>query len=207
MTCRHVRAGCRKLAAAGRTGLAALLLCLPALAMAEVAAGLIRNSSGLPATFPLQVKTDAGLDYRLTLRDPDTGAERLTAHIGGGRFFRVLVPPGRFTLHFDYGRQWQDETARFGNGPDAGGFDLPEPLTFEIRGSGVRAGHIVDLRGLQRERPAVISGQFICQGLRYEYDPAFDRRPGPIDRAAPDRLPEDLWFRSRRIEVRSRYCR
>ena len=202
-----------------RVGLGLILCsCLLGTARAEVeqiAPGLVWNRSGLPAVFPLQVKTDEGADYFLILRDAASGEDRLAAWITGGEFFRVLVPPGRFTLHFDYGRDWQGEETRFGAGPDAGRIDLATPLMFETLGAGVKAGHIVDLRGAgAKPDVAAITGQFICQGVHYEYDPAFaDRPPGsrditdPAGRFPRDSFPDDLWLRARRLDLRSRYCK
>ena len=197
-----------------RLGLILCALCLPGVAAAEsvqIEPGLVWNRTGLPAVFPLQVKTDAGQDYFLILRDAATGEDRLAAYVRGGEFFRVLVPPGSFTLHFDYGQNWQGEGARFGAGADAGRIDLPTPQVFETLGAGVKAGHVVDLR---EPGAAAITGQFICQGVHYEYDPAFADRPaGPrrIGRSAghPARgnFSGDLWLRTRGFKVRSRYCK
>ena len=58
-----------------------LLLCAPALRaqdMARPPAGLIRNDSGLPATLPLQVKSEAGLDHVVFLTAPDGAAPAMT---------------------------------------------------------------------------------------------------------------------------------
>ena len=86
-----------------------LLVCLaPTFAVADVRGspernqkpGLIWNRSGLPAVFPLQVKTLSGRDFVLTLVDEDTRLEALAAYIVGGAFFKVLVPPGTYTLRF-----------------------------------------------------------------------------------------------------------
>ena len=59
-------------------------------------AGLMWNRTGLPAVFPLQVKTPPGQDHVLTLIDADTGTDALAAYIKGGAFFKVLVPPGTY---------------------------------------------------------------------------------------------------------------
>ncbi len=66
----------------------------------DVTPGLMWNRSGLPAIFPLQVKTSAGNNYFLTLIDAETGKKTLAAFIIGGEFFKVLVPPGTFVVRF-----------------------------------------------------------------------------------------------------------
>lgn len=119
--------------------------------------GLIWNRSGLPAVFPLQVKTRAGQDYVLTLIDAETGIGMLSAYVAGGAFFKVLVPPGRFRLRFSPG-----------DGAGAGAFELTEPLNFALRGPHIKAGHLVDLRGSEgmAQVPVRVTDQFICQSLR-----------------------------------------
>ena len=151
--------------------LAALLLWLAPVALATEPggsmplqkAGLMWNRTGLPAVFPLQVKSPAGTDYFLTLTNSETGAEALAAYIEGGMFFKVLVPPGRYVLRFASGTGWQGEAALFGAGTQR--LELPQPLEFAIRGPGLKAGHAVTLSrhpqdGLWR---AEVKGQYICQ--------------------------------------------
>lgn len=168
-------------------------------------AGLIRNETGLPATFPLQVKTAPGRDYLLTLRRPDSGETALTAYIRGGAFFKVLVPPGTFTLQFAHGTEWQGPEQLFG--PDTGAFSLHTPLTFRIDGPARKAGHLVDLTGL---RDSLATGvktrpQVICQALRTEYvPPSFDGKRS--SRQGSLQHPDDQ-FPAFRYEVRDRYCR
>ncbi len=134
--------------------LLALLLTLPgAIAAADAPRhGLMWNRSGLPATFPLQVRTRPGPDWVVELRDADDGTPVLAAYIEGGRFFRVLVPPGSFTLHFAAGTEWQDEGALFG--PDTVTLDIAGIYRFGVRGLGTKSGHLVDLRG---EAPGVLA--------------------------------------------------
>lgn len=147
--------------------LAVLLLCLVPLALkAEPPqAGLMWNRTGLPAVFPLQVKTPEGADYYLSLSDAETGEAALAAYIAGGDFFKVLVPPGRYVLRFVSGERWQGEERLFGPGGQTQRFELPHPLEFAIRGAGVKAGHLVTLSrdlpggGLQ----AAVKNQYICQ--------------------------------------------
>ncbi|WP_175392896.1 hypothetical protein [Leisingera sp. JC1] len=124
-------------------------------------AGLMWNRSGLPAVFPLQVRTPEGDDYFLVLSG--SKGDALAAYIRGGKFFKVLVPPGRYALRFAGGAGWLGEARLFG--PDTGFFELPEPLEFAVRGTGIKAGHMVTLT---RELPrgglrAEVEGQFVCQ--------------------------------------------
>lgn len=134
-------------------------------------AGLMWNRSGLPAVFPLQVKTSPGQDYFLTLIDQETDDAALAAYIEGGAFFKILVPPGVFRLKFAAGDVWQGEDDLFGPGADTDHFELRTPLTFETRGLGIKAGHVVSL--LER-RPGEIAqitlkDQLICQSIRVEF--------------------------------------
>ncbi|OED49807.1 hypothetical protein AB838_05305 [Rhodobacteraceae bacterium (ex Bugula neritina AB1)] len=161
------------------------MLCQPYPAQAgpdtgQQRAGLLWNRTGLPAVFPLQVKTPAGADYFLTLTDQKTGEDALAAFIKGGAFFKVLVPPGLFVLRFASGKEWQGEDALFG--PDTRHFEMPEPLEFAVRGIGGKAGHVVTLR---RPRPgrswlAALKSQSICQIARLEipHSALLDPQPG-----------------------------
>lgn len=126
-------------------------------------AGLMWNRTGLPAVFPLQVKTPEGADYYLVLTAGDSGEAALAAYIRGGAFFKVLVPPGLYKLHFASGQGWQGEPRLFG--PATRYFELPQMLEFALRGAGVKSGHIITLT---RDRPdgaleAAVRDQFICQ--------------------------------------------
>jgi hypothetical protein len=183
----------------------ALLLCLGfavsgarAADVAPPPAGLLWNKTGLPAVFPLQVKTLPGRDHVVTLIDAETGEEALAAYIRGGAFFRVLVPPGVYRLRFASGKHWQGEALFFGEGPDIEVFELRRVLRFETRGLGTKAGHIVDLRG--RGTEAQITEQRICQSFRPDF-------PRPISRPREDRraVGPDYEVPQRR-DVRSRYC-
>lgn len=154
-------------------------------------AGLMWNRTGLPAVFPLQVKTSEGLDYVVTLMDAETGAEALAAYIDGGAFFRVLVPPGRYTIHFAAGQAWQGEELAFGPGEETQRFVLAEPLTFAVRDFSTKAGHLIDLRemGQTEEAQITVAERFICQRSRLVTVPrrqaAFDAS-GPIPEVLPD---------------------
>lgn len=127
--------------------------------------GLMWNRSGLPAVFPLQVKTPAGADYFLVLTDTTTGEAALAAYIRGGSFFRVLVPPGTFTLRFASGQIWRGEEALFGPDDKTEVFDFGQPLTFSAQGIGTKAGHLVTIDRQPNGDLAslTVRGQFICQ--------------------------------------------
>ncbi|MGK7654042.1 hypothetical protein ACSQ76_16980 [Roseovarius sp. B08] len=156
----------------------ALLTLLPLTLAAAVAAderpdpGLMWNRTGLPLTFPLQVKTAPGADYIVTLHHAETDEAALAAYITGGVFFRVLVPPGTYRLRFDYGSIWDREEARFA---DQRTLTLKAPLTFETRGIGRKAGHLVDLTGLNLEQDSAAAPrtreQVFCQVSRTEIRP------------------------------------
>lgn len=195
--------------------------------------GLMWNRTGLPAVFPLQVKTSAGRDYFLTLTDDETGEDALAAYIEGGSFFKVLVPPGVFRLKFAAGNGWQGETDLFGPGADTRIFELKAPLTFEVRSLGIKAGHLVDItdRSLGNDAQAAVKDQSICQRIRAEFpSPAYPfpdgnapgyaghfgwrgtgdghltyPREGPLGKA-PDRRHFDYHFRAPRHVTWSQYC-
>jgi len=133
-------------------------------------AGLMWNRSGLPAVFPLQVKTPPGQDYFLTLIDENTDAV-LAAYIKGGAFFKVLVPPGMFRLRFAFGDIWQGEESLFGSGANTHIFELPSLLTFETRGVGYKVGYVVNLSEPESGQIAQVSlkDQLICQSIRFEF--------------------------------------
>lgn len=138
---------------------------------AERPLGLLWNRSGLPARLPLQIKTAAGADYLLHLRDVQNGRDVLAAYVRGGGFFRVLVPPGRYELQFASGTDWQGEAALFG--PGTRRFVLVPPLTFAASVT-KKEGHLVDLRDLA---DITTRGFAICQ--RFVLDPDSLNRPGP----------------------------
>jgi len=181
-------------------------------------AGLMWNRTGLPAVFPLQVKTPPGQDHVLTLIDADTGTDALAAYIKGGAFFKVLVPPGTYRLTFAFGDVWHGREDLFGPGGDTRVFELRRPLTFETRGLGVKAGHVVDL---STRRPGEIAGvmlkdQLICQSFRLRFpprdisDPANVRQLDGVDYGVGDTpryaLNRPLLSTQPRRDLRSRYC-
>lgn len=186
-----------------------LALCFGLIAPGTVAgesatppAGLLWNKTGLPAVFPLQVKTLPGRDHVVILLDAETGEEALAAYIRGGAFFRVLVPPGDYRLRFMSGKVWQGEVALFGNGPETEVFELRRALRFQTQGLGTKAGHIVDLRG--RGTQVQIKDQRICQSFR----PDFPRlsRTEHTDGQPSDPFTELKYEVPERRNVRSRYC-
>lgn len=137
------------------------LALLAAPASADSQHGLLWNRTGLPAVFPLQVQTAPGEDRSLLLIDAASGEAALAAFIEGGRFFRVLVPPGSYRVRLASGDVWAEEV-----GPEGSGFELPEPLTFQITGAGRKAGYRIDLRG--GPEAVEVTSQGICQRLRLD---------------------------------------
>ena len=75
-----------------------IALALPAWAQDRPRAGLMWNRSGLPATFPVVVKTPPGEDYVMFVTRPAGGAAVMAGYARGGDFFRLLVPPGEWRL-------------------------------------------------------------------------------------------------------------
>lgn len=220
----------KRIRKAGLAALAVMLLPGPAAPAGEAGqsagsqspppAGVLWNLTGLPAVFPLQVKTQPGRDYMLTLIDMDTGAEAFAAFVEGGAFFKVLVPPGTFRVRFATGDVWQGEKHLFGSGRDTRVFDLPELLTFETRGLGVKAGHVVTLPDLgpQKRTAVTVADQLICQSFRPQFPVPDDTFPVPPAlryaeqsdrlRDAHDTGPLDhpRYNTPSRRDVRSRFC-
>ena len=201
----------------------ALVLALTSQAGADASAdrpkGLMWNRTGLPAVFPLQVKTKPGRDYYLVLTDTATDEDALAAYIRGGRFFRVLVPPGSFRLTFHFGTSWQGEDDLFGAGSETGRFTLDKALTFETRGLRTKSGHLVDLTNMTfgQERSAQVRGLSFCQrpslaaatddlalaARQLDPRPEFGRYPFCPDLAAAGCNPLERRFR---LRLHERVC-
>ncbi|WP_126974617.1 hypothetical protein [Frigidibacter oleivorans] len=178
----------------------ALLLILALLAPPASAdsppAGLMWNRSGLPATLPLILRTDADRDAYLRLRDPD-GTARLAAFVQGGQPFRLLVPPGDWQVDLALGQDWQGEDDLFG--PDTERLSLPGPLRFAA-GDDRRDGHLIDLRGGEVR----VSDRALCQTLRL--DPESLRELTPIEAERAGIPPRDRRFPTPDYEVTTRLC-
>lgn len=161
----------------GFAGSVLLVLVLwPGLGLAQAPShGLMWNRTGLPAVFPLQVKTLAGQDYAMTLVDAETGTPALAAFIEGGRFFKVLVPPGVYDLRFAAGTDWQNEADLFGP-EDTSFFTLDVPLRFAVLDAGTKGGHLIDMT--QDTALIVVRARNICQRLAIARLP---RRQAPFD--------------------------
>lgn len=108
-------------------------------------AGLMWNRTGLPAIFPLVVRTLPGRDFFMVLTERATGTPALAAYVRGGAFFRVLVPPGTYDVTFAHGTGWRGEDALFGPGRETGIYRLDRPLSFEVVGLSRKQGHLIDL--------------------------------------------------------------
>ena len=165
--------------------------------------GLMWNRTGLPAVFPLQVKTSVGRDYVVLLSNTETNADVLAAYIVGGAFFRVLVPPGRFRVRFATGVRWKDENTMFGKEGETQIIEMPEPLTFEVQGLAVKRGHLIDLTGYAAGETAQIplAPVRICQTA--EVVPQVGQRFQEYWKYFPDRQPVD---QGRFLKFRARYC-
>lgn len=178
----------------------ALLLILALLAPPAAAdsppAGLMWNRSGLPATLPLILRTDAGRDAYLRLRDPD-GTAWLAAYVRGGQPFRLLVPPGDWQVDLALGRDWRGEDDLFGAETER--LSLPDPLHFGA-GDNRRDGHLIDLRGGEVR----VSGRALCQTLRLDPDSLRELTPLEAERAGIP--PRDRRFPTLDYEVSTRLC-
>lgn len=129
----------------------------------ELPHGLLWRDSPLAAVFPLVVKTPPGQDFYLRVEEAATGHVALAAGIAGGRFFRVLVPNGRYRLDFAHGTDWRGEEALFAPGPKAGRLRIETPLRFGAKGLGRKAGHVVTVSEGADGLDVAIKGQGICQ--------------------------------------------
>lgn len=169
----------------------------------------------------------------MTLVDHGTGDDVLAAYIEGGKFFRVLVPPGNFRLKFAQKSPQRRDPEVIDSTVRNDSFELPAPLTFETRGLDVKAGHIVNLldHGPGQSANVTLKDQLICQSfrlglpsLRYgslaedrDSEPGWDRRA----RTWPERLEkrDRDFFGTRhktqyepwphivpRFQMRTRYC-
>ena len=165
--------------------------------------GLMWNRTGLPAVFPLQVKTSVGRDYVVLLSNTETNADVLAAYIVGGAFFRVLVPPGRFRVRFATGVDWKDENTMFGKEGETQIIEMPEPLTFEVQGLAVKRGHLIDLTDYAAGETAQIplAPVRICQTA--EVVPQSGLIFQKYWKYFPDRPPVD---QGRFLKFRERYC-
>ncbi|WP_111558746.1 hypothetical protein [Paracoccus sediminilitoris] len=99
--------------------------------------GLLAKNGPLPATIPLQIRTDAGHDYSIALTDPAIDAPVISGYLRGGEFFRLLVPPGthRVTMAAGQPGDWQGIDTGFSDGTQA-----KLTLDFDIRANR-RQGH------------------------------------------------------------------
>ena len=157
--------------------------------------GLMWNRTGLPAVFPLQVKSPPGQDYFMTLINDETGEDALAAYFIGGAFFKVLVPPGAFRLRFATGDVWQGEDDLFGPGVNTRVFELKKPLTFAVRNLNTKAGHLVNITDVKSGQfvEAAVKDQFICQSMRTEF--ASRLRP-PLGGELVQHTGSRLWVRA-----------
>ncbi|MBA4491192.1 hypothetical protein [Paracoccus sp. S1E-3] len=142
-----------------------LCLALPFMAQAQdrPRAGLIWNRSGLPATLPLQVRSPAGRDHLIVLTPTGKDAPEIAGFIRGGEFFRLLVPPGDWTIRIASGTDWQDEDTLFG--PETTWAALTAPLNFSAGKSRLN-GHVLTLE----DGAITVAPQTICQLPSWQAD-------------------------------------
>ncbi|KEP69900.1 hypothetical protein DL1_20620 [Thioclava dalianensis] len=143
-----------------------LLMTGPAFAR-ERPQGLMWSQTDLPRTLPLQIKSRAGRDVYLVLRDVQSGQDILGAYLRGGSFFRLLVPPGEFELMMASGpaADWEGREKLFG--PQTRRFRLDPPLRFATTGLARKGGHLIDLRNLGD----ITQSSFgLCQSLALDLD-------------------------------------
>lgn len=152
-----------------------LLLYLGPAWATEPPSGLMWNKTGLPAVFPLQVKTVPGHDYMMTLVDTETHEPALAAFITGGDFFKVLVPPGNYDVRFASGREWQGEAELFGKDQTTL-FVLDRPLRFAVMDFATKLGHVVDFT--LSEETVSVEARFVCQRIGVA---RFARPQAPFD--------------------------
>ena len=136
---------------------------LPALAQDRPRAGLMWNRSGLPATLPLVVQTMPGQDYVVFLFPTNGSNAVMAGYIYGGSFFRLLVPPGTWSLRFAHGRDWQNEDALFGRKTEW--TEIEKPMTFSA-GIARKHGHIIRLIESDGRMRVTSTGPLdLCQAL------------------------------------------
>ena len=126
--------------------------------------GLMWNRTGLPLSFPLRVKSVAGQDYVVLLRDHETGAAALAANMLGGTFFSVLVPPGTFDVFMIAHAGWRGDLAE----PPVdvpGTLRVTEPLTFAVLGHARKSGYTIDITAVPQTGPSGVQvvSQDVCQ--------------------------------------------
>lgn len=180
------------------------LVLMPLAAWAEdrPRAGILWNRSGLPATFPLQVKTLPGKDYVVFLVDPDTDDPAMAGYIRGGTFFRLLVPPGNYLLRFAYGTDWRGQDDLFG--ADTGWTQIDKPLDFRVIGTSRRSGYLVTLiEENGRMKIVETAPQDWCQSIRRSSQiREFPKDlPGTTDRDAPK-----LRYLDQQVQIYDRLC-
>lgn len=150
--------------------------------------GLMWNKTGLPAVFPLQIRSNAGADYYLLLTDAETDMPALAGFIEGGRFFKVLVPPGLYTVQLATGPLWQGEQELFG-ATDTRTITAPTPLRFAVVGVSTKAGHVIDLR--DQDAGVLVQDSFLCRRITLVKSPrplpAYDARAARTPYIKPER--------------------
>lgn len=158
----------------------ALLIGPPAMAAPDrPAAGLMWNSSGLPATLPLQIRSESGRDHVIFLIAPASGEPLMAGYVRGGEFFRLLVPPGDWRIAIASGTEWQGSDALFG--PETQFLEHSESLHFSA-GQATLHGHVLTIAETGATEAA---SRTICR-LPYWHE-ELSEHPDLRDRIHPDR--------------------
>lgn len=169
--------------------------------------GLLWRDTPLSAQFPLVVKTEPGRLFYLRLLDAETGKSVLAAGIEGGRFFRVLVPNGRYVVDIAYGQEWLDEARGFAPDDGAGRLQIEPALEFSVEGVARKAGHVVGLTPARDDAgfEVTLHGQSVCQRIEIEQVP--DPDPDlPAARAARGWAERDLPAGAWDLKIRRVIC-
>lgn len=181
-----------------------ILLFLNAPALAETRPqGLLWAQTDLPRTLPLQIRTVPGHDYYIVLRDVATGRDVIGAYAQGGRFFRLLVPPGQFELQIAMGKpgDWQGAGDLFG--AETQKLRLTPALAFGVSGFARKGGHLVDLRDLERIAETPLG---ICQRLALDPESVSVDPDAPMPEVEPKDPNEIPKFKVPRYRAISRIC-
>ena len=200
-----------------RIALLLFALVLPAAMLAQAAPentghprhGLMWNRTGLPGVFPLLVKTNVGENHVLLLSRAETGTDAFAAFIVGGRFFKVLVPPGTYRVRFATGISWQGEDAMFGQQGETKIIEMPEVLTFEVHGFGTKAGHIIDLTdsGSGEMAGLHVGPELICQRITWDISQCDSAGGATLIGCAGDHVQGvPLPFSGRKFKLRTVVC-
>ncbi|WBU65280.1 hypothetical protein [Paracoccus aerodenitrificans] len=178
--------------------------------------GIMWNRSGLPATLPLQIRSEGQMDHAVFLSRPGADSPEMAGYVRSGAFFRLLVPPGDWQIRIASGSEWQGESEFFGD--DTIWTELPEALNF-MAGEAQLNGHSLTLIEDRGDiEITTIKPRILCRVPSWRKD-LFDRaqqkeaREGDLPQeqytGAPpgyDPVPEPMYFPDREFRLRSVLC-